>query len=708
MEGTGRPEYGKVVDICTRDSLRELATPGILAIFAPIAVGFGLGVGPLGAYLAGAIATGTLMAVFLANSGGAWDNAKKLVEDGNHGGKGSPAHEATIIGDTVGDPFKDTAGPAINPLLKVMNLVALLIVPLIIKYTYGDDASELDPLLDRRRRGADHRGGGLRLEASPDRARGRHRRRARAAERPGRVVAPCEGAIGVRPPGRSRTLRHCAVLAHLTGWADDRRRARPGPPRGADPGGLHRRRGVRAARRGRAPRPRPQPDRPGADGRRAAAARSRPSCGCSRCRCRSTATVPTPPCPDLVEPLVAAGMLDASGGEVRALVDVRPYGDEDHDWWIVCDPTPGLDGRQAPMDRGYVLGISEASSSLAQLTIREPVGRALDLGTGCGVQALHLAQHAARSSRPTSTRGPSRWPASPPTLNGVDIDVRDGSLFEPVAGETFDLIATNPPFVISPPGSEVLVYRDSGMPGDSVVRHLVENAASAPQRRRLVPDPRQLGAPDGTRLAGRTSRSGSPGSRSTRGSCSVSWSTRPSTSRCGSPMPGWPTAPDYVQRYDAWLDWFADERHRGGRLRLAEPAQDLGCAGAPLRGVGRRDRAAGGPGGRGLGPAHRRAARARRRGAARPRVPAGARPGRGDPRAGRRRAPRGDRAAPPAGRTPCPPGRHRRGRAGQRERGRSDGRPDPRRPRVAAGPRRRRAPPVRTPARCASSPPTAS
>ena len=142
MEGTGRPEYGKVVDICTRDSLRELATPGILAIFAPIAVGFGLGVGPLGAYLAGAIATGTLMAVFLANSGGAWDNAKKLVEDGNHGGKGSPAHEATIIGDTVGDPFKDTAGPAINPLLKVMNLVALLVVPLVIKFSYGNDAND--------------------------------------------------------------------------------------------------------------------------------------------------------------------------------------------------------------------------------------------------------------------------------------------------------------------------------------------------------------------------------------------------------------------------------------------------------------------------------------------------------------------------------------------------------------------------------------
>ncbi len=141
MEGTGRPEYSKVVDICTRDSLRELATPGLLAILAPVAVGFGLGVGPLACFLAGAIGAGTLMAVFLANSGGAWDNAKKLVEDGVHGGKGSPAHEATIIGDTVGDPFKDTAGPAINPLLKVMNLVSLLIAGAVVKMTYGDDSN---------------------------------------------------------------------------------------------------------------------------------------------------------------------------------------------------------------------------------------------------------------------------------------------------------------------------------------------------------------------------------------------------------------------------------------------------------------------------------------------------------------------------------------------------------------------------------------
>ncbi|RAJ61748.1 K(+)-stimulated pyrophosphate-energized sodium pump [Streptomyces sp. Amel2xB2] len=141
MDYTEQPEYGRVVDICTKDALRELTTPGLLAVLSPIVVGFTFGAGALAAFLAGAIGAGTLMAVFLANSGGAWDNAKKLVEDGHHGGKGSEAHEATIIGDTVGDPFKDTAGPAINPLLKVMNLVALLIGPAVIQFSYGDDAS---------------------------------------------------------------------------------------------------------------------------------------------------------------------------------------------------------------------------------------------------------------------------------------------------------------------------------------------------------------------------------------------------------------------------------------------------------------------------------------------------------------------------------------------------------------------------------------
>ncbi|MBW0009586.1 MAG: sodium/proton-translocating pyrophosphatase, partial [Pseudonocardiales bacterium] len=143
MDGSVRPEYGRVVDICTKDSLRELTTPGLLAVLSPVAVGFGLGVGPLAGFLAGAIITGTLMAIFLANSGGAWDNAKKLVEDGNHGGKGSDAHAATVIGDTVGDPFKDTAGPAINPLIKVMNLVSVLIAPAIVTISVVGNSAAL-------------------------------------------------------------------------------------------------------------------------------------------------------------------------------------------------------------------------------------------------------------------------------------------------------------------------------------------------------------------------------------------------------------------------------------------------------------------------------------------------------------------------------------------------------------------------------------
>jgi K(+)-stimulated pyrophosphate-energized sodium pump len=141
MDYSERPDYSRVVDICTKDSLRELATPGLLAVLTPMAVGFGLGYAPLGAYLGGAIAAGTLMAVFLANSGGAWDNAKKLVEEGKYGGKGSESHAATVIGDTVGDPFKDTAGPAINPLIKVMNLVSLLIAPSVVSLKVGEDAN---------------------------------------------------------------------------------------------------------------------------------------------------------------------------------------------------------------------------------------------------------------------------------------------------------------------------------------------------------------------------------------------------------------------------------------------------------------------------------------------------------------------------------------------------------------------------------------
>ena len=140
MRGEKEPEYGPVIDICTEASLRELATPALLAVLTPVVVGFGINFYALGAFLAAVILVGQLMANYLSNAGGAWDNAKKYIEDGHHGGKGSDAHKAAVIGDTVGDPFKDTAGPALNPLIKVMNLVSLLILPAIISLQDNDGA----------------------------------------------------------------------------------------------------------------------------------------------------------------------------------------------------------------------------------------------------------------------------------------------------------------------------------------------------------------------------------------------------------------------------------------------------------------------------------------------------------------------------------------------------------------------------------------
>jgi K(+)-stimulated pyrophosphate-energized sodium pump len=136
MDYSEKPDYSRVVDICTKTSLRELMTPGLLAVLSPIIAGFFLKAEALGAFLAGAILTGQLLAVMLSNSGGAWDNAKKYIEEGHYGGKGSDSHTAAVIGDTVGDPFKDTAGPALNPLIKVMNLVALLIAPLVVSHEH--------------------------------------------------------------------------------------------------------------------------------------------------------------------------------------------------------------------------------------------------------------------------------------------------------------------------------------------------------------------------------------------------------------------------------------------------------------------------------------------------------------------------------------------------------------------------------------------
>ena len=182
--------------------------------------------------------------------------------------------------------------------------------------------------------------------------------------------------------------------------------------------------------------------------------------------------------PDLVDRLVVEGVLDRSVGEVVARLDVRPYATEDSALWVVSDLTPGLDGLPQRVGADHVLGISPASTSLAQLTLRQPVDSSLDLGTGCGVQALHLAAHSGTVVATDVNRralGIARFNAA---LNEVSdrVEVRDGSFFEPVRGERFDLIATNPPFVISPATGERLVYRDSGLPGDRVVEDIVRAA----------------------------------------------------------------------------------------------------------------------------------------------------------------------------------------------------------------------------------------
>ena len=134
MEGTGKPDYSTCVAISTQAALKEMLVPGIMAVVVPVAIGFLLGPAALGGLLGGALVTGVMLAIFMSNSGGAWDNAKKYVEEGNHGGKGSDTHAATVIGDTVGDPFKDTSGPSINILIKLMTVVSLVFAPVFVQY----------------------------------------------------------------------------------------------------------------------------------------------------------------------------------------------------------------------------------------------------------------------------------------------------------------------------------------------------------------------------------------------------------------------------------------------------------------------------------------------------------------------------------------------------------------------------------------------
>lgn len=266
--------------------------------------------------------------------------------------------------------------------------------------------------------------------------------------------------------------------------------------------------------------------------------------------------------PGLVDAMSVAGMLEGSVGEVHARVDIRPYGDEDHDWWIVCDLTPGLDGSGRSVDTEHVLGISEASSSLAQLTIRQEIGSALDLGTGCGVQALHLASHAAKVVATDVNPRALTMARLTAALNGVTIDVRGGSLFGPVRGETFDLIATNPPFVVSPATGTRLIYRDSGLPGDEVVRRVV---TQAPEHLNdggwcqvLANWIHLKGEPWQERIAGWLEPAGVD-----------AWVLQREVADLPTYVEMWladaglQNAPDYVQRYDTWLSWFDDQGIEG-------------------------------------------------------------------------------------------------------------------------------------------------
>jgi len=284
--------------------------------------------------------------------------------------------------------------------------------------------------------------------------------------------------------------------------------------------------------------------------------------------------------PGMLDELCGLGILERSVGEVAARVDLRPYGTDTGDLWVLADLTPGLDGSPNRVGPDHVLGISPAATSLAELTVRADVPAALDLGTGCGVQSLHLAAHVDHVVA-TDVNRRALWLAGlNAQLNEVTIDLREGSFFEPVDGERFDLVVTNPPFVISPATGERLVYRDSGLPGDRAVEHIVRTL------------PRHLN-PGGTgqvlanwmvlrdvpweeRLAGWTEGSG----------CDT-WIVQREVLDPAQYVELWLKdaglhgAGDYAERYDTWLSWMEDQgvegvgfgwinlRRSGGRAQVS-------------------------------------------------------------------------------------------------------------------------------------------
>lgn len=261
-----------------------------------------------------------------------------------------------------------------------------------------------------------------------------------------------------------------------------------------------------------------------------------------------------------IDALIAGGLLERDGDSVRAAVDVRPYADDVGDWWIVADLTPGLDGRIAPVPDDHVLGVNAASSTLAQLTVRGPARRSLDLGTGCGVQALHLARHSKNVVATDVSERAIALAGLTFSLNELDVDLRHGDLYEPVATERFDLIATNPPFVVSPGGHHV--YRDSGLSGDELSRRVVRDGAShladGGLLQALANWVHVRGEAWDERIAGWLAGTG----------CDA-WVIQREVQDPAEYVELWlrdsgdVARPDYVERYDAWLRWFEENGVEG-------------------------------------------------------------------------------------------------------------------------------------------------
>ncbi|MDQ4086095.1 MAG: methyltransferase [Actinomycetota bacterium] len=262
--------------------------------------------------------------------------------------------------------------------------------------------------------------------------------------------------------------------------------------------------------------------------------------------------------PKLLDPLCAAGVLQRSVDEVRARVDVRPYADEGHDWWVMSDLVPGLDGGDRRVAADHVLNVGAASTTLAQLTQRRPFGSALDLGTGCGVQSLHLSTHCARTVGTDVNARALAMARVNAGLNEVEVDLREGGLFEPVAGERFDLVTANPPFVVSPGGAERLVYRDSGLPGDELVRRIVatvhQHLNPGGWCQMLANWEHRAGESWQDRLAGWVAGTG----------CDA-WVVQREALDPARYVEMWLAdaglhrSPEYGRRYDAWLSWFAEQ-----------------------------------------------------------------------------------------------------------------------------------------------------